>query len=80
MTELLTTMQFIVNAMIFIIVIGALGLLLVLLFKDRAQSQHSVLRNYPVLGRVRYFAEKIGPELRQYLFANDTEAETIFKK
>lgn len=29
-----------------------------LLFKDKGQNQHSVLRNYPVLGRVRYFAEK----------------------
>ncbi|MCQ9904376.1 FMN-binding glutamate synthase family protein, partial [Staphylococcus aureus] len=50
-------------------------LVLVLLFKDKGQNQHSVLRNYPVLGRVRYFAEKIGPELRQYLFANDTEGK-----
>ena len=72
-------MQFIVNIMIFIVILSIIGLVLVLLFKDKGQNQHSVLRNYPVLGRVRYFAEKIGPELRQYLFANDTE-ETIFKK
>ena len=34
-----------------------------------------MLRNFPVLGRIRYFSEKIGPELRQYLFANDTEGK-----
>ena len=77
--SILTVMQFIVNIMIFIVILSIIGLVLVLLFKDKGQNQHSVLRNYPVLGRVRYFAEKIGPELRQYLFANDTE-ETIFKK
>ena len=80
MNELLTTMQFIVNVMIFIIIIGLLVLALIFLFKDRKQTQHSVLRNYPVLGRVRYFAEKIGPELRQYLFANDTEGKPFSRQ
>ncbi|WP_379971338.1 FMN-binding glutamate synthase family protein [Ectobacillus sp. sgz5001026] len=42
---------------------------------DIRQKQHPVLRNYPVLGRVRYFLEKIGPELRQYLFNSDTEGK-----
>ena len=75
MISILTVMQFIVNIMIFIVILSIIGLVLVLLFKDKGQNQHSVLRNYPVLGRVRYFAEKIGPELRQYLFANDTEGK-----
>ncbi|WP_226386202.1 FMN-binding glutamate synthase family protein [Staphylococcus sp. Marseille-Q1834] len=80
MNELLTTMQFIVNVMIFIIIIGLLVLAFIFLLKDRKQTQHSVLRNYPVLGRVRYFAEKIGPELRQYLFANDTEGKPFSRQ
>ncbi|VEF48932.1 putative flavoenzyme [Bacillus freudenreichii] len=42
---------------------------------DRRQKEHSVLRNYPVLGNVRYFLENIGPELRQYLFANNREGK-----
>ena len=45
------------------------------LFKDKGQNQHSVLRNFPVLGRIRYISEKIGPELRQYFFANDNEGK-----
>ena len=40
---------------------------------DEKQQEHSVLRNYPILGKVRYITEKIGPELRQYLFNNDNE-------
>src|SRR5699024_3214942 len=42
---------------------------------DRSQKQHPVLRNFPILGRVRYFLESIGPEMRQYWFNNDTEGK-----
>ncbi len=40
---------------------------------DRRQSQHAVLRNFPLLGRVRYLLEHIGPEMRQYFFDGDLE-------
>lgn len=70
---LLTILQFIINILIALVVIGLLVTGLVLLFRDKRQQQHSVLRNYPVLARVRYFFEKIGPELRQYLFSEDTK-------
>ncbi|MGH3624070.1 MAG: FMN-binding glutamate synthase family protein [Sciscionella sp.] len=33
---------------------------------DVAQRRHSVLRNYPVLGHLRYLLESIRPELQQY--------------
>ena len=39
--------------------------------RDRGQRQHSVLRNFPLLGRLRYLLEHIGPEMRQYLFESD---------
>ncbi len=42
-----------------------------LYWRDRSQSQHAVLRNFPILGRLRYLFEHIGPELRQYLFESD---------
>jgi len=48
-------------------------LFLVWYIHDRRQSQHSVLRNFPLLGRVRYFLEMLGPEFRQYLFDGDDE-------
>lgn len=37
---------------------------LVLYFIDKRQSQHSILRNFPLLGRIRYVFEMMGPELR----------------
>ncbi len=45
--------------------------LFVLYWSDRRQTQHAVLRNFPLLGRLRYLLEHIGPELRQYLFESD---------
>lgn len=37
------------------------------------QNKHTIKHNYPVIGHVRYMLEKIGPELRQYLVANNRE-------
>lgn len=42
---------------------------------DRKQKRHAILRNYPALGRMRYFFEKIGPEMRQYWFDADLEGK-----
>lgn len=71
----MTILQFIVNVIIVVCLISVLVLGAVLLFKDKRQKQHSVLRNYPLLARIRYFGEKIGPELRQYLFLADTKGK-----
>ncbi len=40
---------------------------------DLMQPRHSVRRNYPILGRIRYLVESIRPEIRQYLIESDTE-------
>ncbi|GAA4829309.1 FMN-binding glutamate synthase family protein [Garicola koreensis] len=40
---------------------------------DRLQKSHSVLRNYPVLGRGRYLMEAIRPELQQYFIERDVD-------
>jgi len=42
-------------------------------FYRHVQESHALLRNFGVLGQARYMMESIGPELRQYFFANDTE-------
>ncbi|RPF54038.1 FMN-binding glutamate synthase family protein [Aquisalibacillus elongatus] len=49
-------------------------------FVDRNQKRHSVLKNYPLIGRVRYFFESIGPELRQYLFTEDNDGKPFSRK
>ena len=36
--------------------------------KDITQKKHTVLRNYPIIGRLRYFFEQLGEYFRQYFF------------
>ncbi len=47
--------------------------LFVMFIQDIFQEKHAVRRNYPVIGRLRYFLEKQGEYFRQYFFANDRE-------
>lgn len=37
------------------------------------QRKHTITHNYPIIGHLRYLLEKLGPELRQYLVANNRE-------
>lgn len=64
-----------VDLVVFLLLLVPVLILLYLYVYDRQQKQHSVLRNYPILGKVRYFLEMIGPELRQYLFNGDNEGK-----
>jgi glutamate synthase domain-containing protein 2 len=41
--------------------------------RDLLQREHTLLRNFPVIGHARYLLEAIGPELRQYLVAGNNE-------
>lgn len=75
MTKIASAIILFVGIVSAIILTGAIGFFIYLVFFDRRQKMHSILRNYPLLGRVRYFFEKIGPELRQYWFNNDTEGK-----
>lgn len=40
---------------------------------DILQRRHAILRNFPVVGHLRYMLESIGPELRQYVVAGNDE-------
>ena len=61
----------IVSLILTLVVVIPPVILFYLYYIDSKQKQHSVLRNYPILGRIRYIFEQIGPELRQYLFNPD---------
>lgn len=50
---------------------------LVFYIKDKKQRQHSVLKTHPVIGRLRYLFEMIGPEIRQYFIWGDKEGRPI---
>lgn len=49
------------------------GLLALGMF-DLVQTRHSVLRNYPIIGHLRFGLEYIRPEMRQYFIESDSEA------
>ena len=54
------------------VALGAAGFALGL--RDMAQAKRAVLRNYPVIGHMRYLLEFIRPEIRQYFIESDHEA------
>ena len=50
------------------------GGLVLLGLRDVRQTSRAVLRNYPVIGHLRYLLEFIRPEIRQYFIESDAEA------
>lgn len=50
-----------------------IGFILFWLIHDLTQKKHSILRNYPLIGHLRYFLEKQGEYLRQYFFSGDRD-------
>jgi glutamate synthase (ferredoxin) len=47
--------------------------LVLLAIYDLNQHEHAILRNFPILGHLRYLFEMVGPELRQYIVTNNDE-------
>jgi glutamate synthase domain-containing protein 2 len=46
--------------------------LIVMGFYDMYQSKKTIRKNFPLLGRMRYLLESLGPEMRQYFIETDT--------
>lgn len=44
---------------------------------DIFQTKHAILRNFPLLGHIRYMLELIGPELHQYFVESNTDGKPI---
>ena len=59
---------------LFILLLG-LGVIAIIYMYivDKTQNKQAIRRNYPVIGRFRYFFEKQGEFFRQYFFAMDRE-------
>ena len=49
------------------------GLLVVVAIADRLQTRHTIKRNFPIIGRFRYWFEAIGGPLRQYIVTGNDE-------
>ena len=56
------------------------GALTLLGWRDYTQTRHAVLRNYPVLGHMRFLLEFIRPEIRQYFVEGDHDAGEPFTR
>ncbi len=63
-----------VLAYLFIFAVGCGLLALVVVYiMDVSQTKQAIRRNYPVIGRFRYWFEELGTFFRQYFFAMDRE-------
>jgi len=56
-----------------IVVAVVVALLVVVAVHDLVQRKHAILRNFPVVGHLRFVLEAIGPELRQYIVTDNDE-------
>ncbi len=57
-------------SLILLLIVISLGVLYV---SDRSQADHTIRRNYPIVGRFRYILEDMGVFFRQYFFALDRD-------
>jgi glutamate synthase domain-containing protein 2 len=68
MEGILSVLSYGIGTILGFVLIGALFILII---HDITQKKHTVLRNYPVIGRFRFFFENLGEYFRQYFFAGD---------
>jgi glutamate synthase domain-containing protein 2 len=69
-----STTFFAVMAALFVFAAVLAAFAVVVMFvADITQRQHAIRRNFPVVGRLRYFFERLGVFFRQYFFAMDRE-------
>ena len=69
----LSALQLVVGQASFLWVL-LLSALVIVGISDLQQSKHAILRNYPIIGHLRFLLEFIRPELRQYFIEGDSEA------
>jgi len=69
---LLNTLE--ILAFLFVTFIGISVIIIAIVYIiDRNQTVHAIRRNYPVIGRFRYWFEHLGTFFRQYFFTMDRE-------
>lgn len=68
----ITTFTLLQYAFLLLLLVGVISILVMYVI-DVTQNTHAIRRNYPVIGRFRYWFEHLGEFLRQYFFAMDRE-------
>ncbi len=54
--------------------------LLAIAIRDSMQTRHAIIRNFPVVGHLRYVFESIRPEMRQYFFESDLDGKPFNRR
>ena len=57
-----------------------IGPLILLGIYDSVQRSHAVIRNFPVIGRARYWMEAIRPEIEQYFAESGTSGRSVSRE
>src|SRR5690606_8006120 len=60
-----------------LILLGIVLLLTGMGIYDMIQTRHSIMRTYPVLGRMRYWMEDLRPKMYQYFVESDIDGRPI---
>ncbi|MBB6522914.1 FMN-binding glutamate synthase family protein [Pseudoteredinibacter isoporae] len=59
--------------LLLLLLLTLIGVIIYMYIVDVRQTRHAIRRNYPVIGRFRYWFEHLGEFFRQYFFAMDRE-------
>ncbi len=70
MFNIMDLLIYIFGAILGLVIVGAIVLWFI---QDVTQKKHSILRNYPVIGRLRFILESQGKYFRQYFFSSDRD-------
>lgn len=70
--DAISILQTLSSILVFLIGLGLLAVIVIYVI-DVTQTTHAIRRNFPVIGRFRYWFEHLGEFFRQYFFANDRE-------
>jgi len=54
-----------------------LGFFVVVGIHDIFQKKHSILRNFPLIGHLRFLSGGVGSEIRQYFVESDTDGKLL---
>jgi glutamate synthase domain-containing protein 2 len=55
------------------VAVAVTGALVAVATYDLVQRKHAILRNFPIIGHLRFILEAVGPELRQYIVTDNDE-------
>ncbi|KJS04985.1 MAG: glutamate synthase [Gammaproteobacteria bacterium BRH_c0] len=61
------------TTLVLLVLVGVVIIAFILYVIDVRQTEHTIRRNYPVIGRFRYIFEHAGSFFRQYFYAMDRE-------